>query len=223
MFVIVRAFAVVVPAWKVPTTVDEACDTKPACRVPRPMRLKELAPRVPIVAVLALRLVVVAPPWKSARSVVVAPPKMVSPVDCVPPPMVVEARSMVPALKMFWPLKVLLFERRVVDAAPMVMEPPSETALPLTVMLEFAKSELPIEVEATSLLFASVVTMELPVMLGAQMVPKVASVVDDCWRLTSVEKVVDALKMFWPLKVLLLARSVEEAAVMVMEPPTESD
>jgi hypothetical protein len=53
-----------------------------------------------------------------------------------------------------------------------------------------------------------------------QVVPRVASVVDDWLRLTVVEKVVDALKRLLPLKVLLFARSVEDAAVTVSVPPT---
>jgi hypothetical protein len=94
-----RALMVLVPACKVPTMVEDACDTKPLCSVPRPMR--EDAPftvRVPIVAVLLLMLVVVAPPWKRARRVVVAPPLMVSPLPCVPLPMVEEAKAVSPPL-----------------------------------------------------------------------------------------------------------------------------
>ena len=61
-----RAFAVVVPAWKVPTTVEEACDTKPAPKVARPdvvsvLRESDPALRVPMVATFALKLVVLAP------------------------------------------------------------------------------------------------------------------------------------------------------------------
>ena len=94
--VMVRALAVVVPAWKVPTTVEEACDTKPAPKVERPdvvsvLRESDPAVRVPIEALLAFRSVEVAvpkypvpvtvstvddaPPLKSAR-----PPKVERPV-----------------------------------------------------------------------------------------------------------------------------------------------
>ena len=84
--VMVSAFAVVVPAWKVPTTVDEACDTKPLGRVRRLVTVNDPAVSVPIVAVFELMFVDVAPAAKVERPpkydarVVVAPPKMVRPV-----------------------------------------------------------------------------------------------------------------------------------------------
>lgn len=117
------------------------------------------------------------------------------------------------------PEKVLLLERSVVEAAPMVILPPSETGEPLIVTDELARRELPIEVEATSLLFASVVTMELPAMFGVQMVPKVARVVEEFAKFTVLLNVVDAEKRLLPLKVLLLEKRVVEETVM--EPPAE--
>ena len=116
------------------------------------------------------------------------------------------------------PEKVLLLIKRVDDAEETVTDPPSETLWPLTVIEELARSELPILVEATSLLLASVVTIELPVMFGVQIVPNVASEVEAFATLMS-EKVVDAEKMLLPKNVLLFARSVEEAAVIVFESP----
>ena len=71
----VSAFAVVVPAWKVPTIVEDACDTKPAAKVARPESEREPSVSVPTVAVLALRLVVVAPAFNH-----VSPPKVDTPV-----------------------------------------------------------------------------------------------------------------------------------------------
>ena len=120
--------------------------------------------------------------------------------------------------KVLRPLKELESLRSVVEAT--MIEPPSETDAPLMVTEEFARSELPILVEATSLLFASVVTMELPAMFGVQIVPKVFSV-EDAFATLMREKVLDALKRLLPLQVLLLLRSVVEATMM--EPPSETD
>jgi hypothetical protein len=69
----------------------------------------------------------VAGPWTMRVPVVVAPPKMVRPVVVAPAPIVVEARNMLV------PVKVLLLERSVEEAAVMVMEPPTEREVPFTV------------------------------------------------------------------------------------------
>ena len=54
--------------------------------------------------------------------------------------------------------------------------------------------------------------------LENQTEPRVVSELDDWVRFTMLENVVEALKKLLPLKVLLLERSVEEAAVMVALP-----
>ena len=63
--------------------------------------------------------------------------------------------------------------------------------------------------------------MELPAMFGNHAVPKVLSVEEAFCMFTSVEKVVEALKMLLPEKVLLLVRSVVEETVM--EPPSDTE
>jgi hypothetical protein len=182
-FEMTSAFAVVVPAWKVPTTVDDACETKPFARVPRPMRLEvPFTESVPIVAVLLLMLVEVAPAAKVVR-----------------------------------PLKVLVFARSVEDAAVMVNEPPAVMAVLFTVASVPERSDVPMVDEAITFPFWSTARSELE-RPPNQVVPSVASDVDAFWRLTTLEKVVEALKMLLPLKVLLLVRSVVEETVM--EPPT---
>ena len=153
---------VLVPAWKVPTTVEEACDTKPLGRVRRLVTVNDPAVSVPIVAVLALRLVEVAPALKVARPpkydarVVVAPPKMVRPVVCVPLPIVVEARMRLLPLKMLLPLKVLLFERSVDEAAVTVMEPPTLSDEPLMVPRVPVRRLVPMDEVETTFPVASV-------------------------------------------------------------------
>ena len=128
----------------------------------------------------------------------------------------------------FWsPVQVLLFARSVEDAAVIVMDPPLLNVVPLMVPREPVKRLVPIEDVATTLPVEST-----PSTAEARLVkyalPETVSAVDEAYvvsRLVAQPRVIVAreleeLAKFWrPVQVLLFAKSVEEAAVMVADPP----
>ena len=119
------------------------------------------------------------------------------------------AEKVVEALKRLLPLNVLLLASNVELAAVIVMEPPNETPEPFTVTDEFWSWLFPMVEVATTEPFAFTARRVFARLVMANVV-EVALV-----------NVVLA-KLLVPEKVLLFARSVELAAVMVMEPPNET-
>src|ERR1700733_7100126 len=118
------------------------------------------------------------------------------------------AEKVVEALKRLLPLNVLLLASNVELAAVIVMEPPNETPEPLTVTDEFWSWLFPMVEVATTEPFAFTARR-----VFARLV--IANVVE-----VAFVKVVFA-KALVPEKVLLLARRVKDAAVMVPEEPQE--
>ena len=116
------------------------------------------------------------------------------------------AENVVEALKRLLPEKVLLFARRVELAAVIVMEPPSDTPEPFTVTDEFCSWLFPI---------VEVATTE-PLALTASSV-FVRFVIAKVVEVAFVKVVL--VKALLPLKVLLLASNVDDAAVIVKVPP----
>ena len=111
---------------------------------------------------------------------------------------------------MLLPEKVLLSERSVVDAAPMVMLEPALNVVPFIVPRLPVNRFVPIEDVAITFPFWSVDKMLLEIPEN-HVVPSVASVDD-------------ALAKFCkPVQELLFARSVDDAAVMVNEPPAVTE
>ena len=155
------------------------------------------------------------------------------------------ALNVVEAENTLLPEKVLLLERSVELAAPIVTLLPLEIAVPLMVAIvppmklapidvvaiglpfwSNAKSDeaapfskfQPIVVDATTFPFWSVVR-SAEVRPGNQVVPRVVSDDDAFWRLMTLVKVEEAVKVVLPENVLLSERSVDEAAPTVMELP----
>ena len=123
--------------------------------------------------------------------------------------MLMRLEKVVEALKILFPLKVLLLARRVDDAAVIVYVPFSATVVPLIVARLPERRLVPIVDVAITLPLLSTARIELERPVNHAVV--------------SVVSVVEAFaKELRPVQVLLLERRVEEAAVTVTEPPAVS-
>lgn len=98
-------------------------------------------------------------------------------------------------------------ERRVVDADPTVIEPPTENGVPLIEPRLPVRRLVPIDVDATTCPVAFTPSK----LFESEVMPKFVVV--------AFPNVVLPVNAFTPLKVLLLASNVEDAAVMVALPP----
>ncbi len=120
-------------------------------------------------------------------------------------------------------VQVLRSPSRVEDAAVMVIEEPLLKVVPLMVPRVPVSKLVPIEEVAITFPFWSTARTELEMPVN-QVVPSVASVVDDLLMLMRLENVVEAENKLFPLNVLLSVRSVEEADEPLLEmqvPPIE--